>query len=98
MPSGTCSGCKRMTNSATSNWWVTLDLTPTKCFIAWENGIAVQGCAFSGLTPGAQHIYQETINKINENSKKSPADHVKDMIEGDKNARLHATNDLTDKR
>jgi hypothetical protein len=85
MSSGTCGGCKRMTNSATSDWWLTPDLTPTKCFVAWENGVAVQGCAFSGLTPGAQFLYQETIDKWNINSKKTVEEHMRDMIRGQKN-------------
>lgn len=79
MSAGTCGGCKRMTNSVTSDWWLTPDLTPTKCYIAWENGKAVQGCAFAGLTVGAQRLYQETIDGWNKNSKKSIAEHLSEV-------------------
>jgi len=71
MSSGICSGCKRVTNSTTSDWWSTPDYIPTKCFIAWENNVAVPGCAFNELSSGAQFLYQKSIDEWNKNSKKT---------------------------
>jgi hypothetical protein len=84
MSTGTCKSCKKMTNSATSDWWFTPDHVPTKCFIAWENGIAIKGCAFDKLTPGAQFLYQEQIDKWNKNSKKTTEEHLEDIKNYDK--------------
>ena len=80
MSVGTCSGCKKMTNSATSDWWFTPNFTPTKCYIAWENKIAIHGCAFDKLTPGAQFLYQEMIDNWNINSKKTDKEHLDDIL------------------
>jgi len=64
MPTAICQGCGRITNSATSNWWFTNDKIPTKCFIAWEENVAVRGCAFDELiTKNARNMWQNTIDK-----------------------------------
>ena len=83
MSSGLCTGCNRITNSATSDWWFTKRFIPTKCYVAWENNIAVKGCAFDELPPISQKQYQDTIDGWNKNSKKTVEEHIKDMTEGD---------------
>ncbi len=45
----TCKGCKRITNSATSNMWLTKDFIPTECYVAWENNKPVKGCGYNRL-------------------------------------------------
>jgi hypothetical protein len=84
MSTATCQGCKKITNSATSDYWFTTDFIPTKCYIAWENNIAIPGCAFNKLTPGAQFLWQETIDKWNINSKKTNEEHLEDIKNYDK--------------
>ena len=81
MSTGICGGCKKMTNSATSDWWFTPDFTPTKCYIAWENDVAIPGCAFDRLSVGAQVLYRETIDEWNKNSKKAVKEHTDDLYE-----------------
>lgn len=84
MPTTTCKGCGRITNSATSNWWLTDDFIPTKCFIAWEGNIAVQGCAFNSLiTKNARDMWQDAIDKWNKNANKTIEEHLSDLAEGD---------------
>lgn len=46
MPSGKCTGCGQMTNSATSNWW-SQDGVPTECYAAYVNGEWVPGCGYA---------------------------------------------------
>lgn len=44
MPTATCSGCGRATNSATSNYWQ-MGGKPTECYAACVDGKWVEGCA-----------------------------------------------------
>lgn len=54
MPSGECQGCKRVTNSAVSNWWDDFDRAgkpkelgvPTECYAAYVDDAWVKGCAY----------------------------------------------------
>lgn len=50
MPAEICKGCGRMTNSTTSNWWLTKDHHPTKCYVAWDDkDNPVKGCGYDEI-------------------------------------------------
>lgn len=54
MPIGTCVGCGRTTNSATSNWWRTNSDgvgAATECYAAFVNGQWIRGCAYARADP-----------------------------------------------
>lgn len=74
MPTGLCSGCGRMTNSTTSNWWLTKDYKPTKCVVAWEeNGEAVRGCGYDDANDHFKAYADDVIRSSNERLKNGPA-------------------------
>jgi len=49
MPMGPCGGCGKITNSTTSNWWLTNDLKPTECYAAYVDNKWVKGCAYEKI-------------------------------------------------
>lgn len=58
MPVTTCTGCGRLTNSATSNYWQRMEpdgKTPkevgevTRCYVAFEGDKTVMGCGYKAL-------------------------------------------------
>ena len=65
MSAETCQGCKRLTSNVASDYLDNPDHIVTKCFMAWEKNKAVRGCAFNGLSEGAQMLWQEFIDKTN---------------------------------
>ena len=76
MPSETCKGCNRITNSAASDYWFAKDHIPTMCYIAWEEDPitkklkAVEGCAFNELPLRQKQAYRDIIIGWNKNTNK----------------------------
>lgn len=53
MPTGTCSGCGRLTNSTTSNCWESEGkewVCATECYAAYDGKKWVKGCAYDKLS------------------------------------------------
>lgn len=74
MPTGTCLGCRRTTNSTTSNWWQNKDRTPTKCLVAWEeSGEAVRGCAYDEASDQVKAYADDVIRISNQRLAAGPA-------------------------
>jgi len=72
MPVGPCGGCGRMTNSTTSNWWMTKDRKPTKCAVAWEeDGTAVRGCGYDQASKHMKEYADKVIKSSNERAAKA---------------------------
>jgi hypothetical protein len=64
MPSGPCKGCGYITNSTTSNWWLTKDLKPNKCYVRWINNKPEKGCGYNELEEGDfSKIFADSILK-----------------------------------
>ncbi len=56
-----------MTNSTTSNWWMTEDRKPTKCAVAWEeDGTAVRGCGYDQASKHMKDYADKVIKSSNE--------------------------------
>jgi len=60
MPSGVCSGCGRITNSAVSNWWDTSG-KPTECYAAFVDNKWVKGCGYQSADDLTRHIVGKII-------------------------------------
>lgn len=83
MPVGPCGGCGRETNSAVSNWWLTKDLKPTKCAVAWEeDGTAVRGCGYDTASAHMKAFADEMIKGSNERRAKVAEDKVTVFLAG----------------
>ena len=67
MPTGICKGCGKTTNSATSNWWMTKNFEPTKCYVAFEDDVPVKGCGYNDLP---DEWYKKWIDEIINGGKK----------------------------
>jgi len=81
MPVGLCGGCGRITNSTTSNWWMTNDRKPTKCAVAWEkDGTAVRGCGYDQASKQMQEYADEVIKSSNERAARAPREQVNGTI------------------
>lgn len=63
MPTDTCRGCGRITNSATSDYWLnkTSEGKPkefgvaTECYAAFVDGVWVEGCKYDAKNPYHPH-------------------------------------------
>lgn len=53
MPTATCQGCGRLTNSAVSDYW-DHDRKPTKCKAAFVDGRWVPGCDYGNDADDAE--------------------------------------------
>lgn len=68
-----CQNCGRITNSATSNYWLNTEPdgktpkevgVPTICYVAFENEEPVKGCAYKeGLKPWFDHLIEGDKNE-----------------------------------
>jgi hypothetical protein len=47
MSVGKCLGCGELTNSCTSDWWLTPDRKPHKCYVRWINNKPEKGCGYN---------------------------------------------------
>ena len=61
MPAMICT-CGRETNSSLSNYWKT-DGKPTRCFLAVENDVWVEGCAWDEISEKMKPMYVAQLGK-----------------------------------
>lgn len=77
-----CKGCGRPTNTATSNWLDNADFEPTECYVAWEDGKPVKGCAYHRADRYQKHFADTIIgDKAYEYDTQAPIDRLVRMIE-----------------
>ena len=71
MPAGFCRGCKRITNSVTSNWWDLKNFgKPTMCWGAYVKGQWVKGCAYDKASDVSRVIVDKLIRLNKKKEKK----------------------------
>lgn len=70
MPVATCTNCGRITNSATSNYWLDTEIdgkTPkemwiaTQCYAAFVQGKWVEGCVYNAIDPMKKKILAKLL-------------------------------------